>query len=221
MKQTRWLNLLLSFLSCVFLVGLSAQNKGDAKSQAILNKVTSLYQSYSTIKSSFLITTTSRNGKPLVENGTIWIKAKKFKLDYASQEIFCNGMYTWTYSKEDMEVTKEDVKIRNNSISPAEIFSLYKKDFKSKYDGPIVRNNKNYDVILLAPFKKVNYAYVKLEIDKSSKKIQRVIQHFKNGTEIVIEIQNFIPNVAIEDTFFSWNQSVHKDVALIDLTKKK
>ncbi|MDA1182134.1 MAG: outer-membrane lipoprotein carrier protein LolA, partial [Bacteroidetes bacterium] len=116
---------------------------------------------------------------------------------------------------------KEDVKIRKNSISPAEIFSLYKKDFKSKYDGPIVRNNKNYDVILLTPSKKVNYTYVKLEIDKTSKKIQRVIQYFKNGTKIAIEIANFIPNPPLEDAFFSWNQSVHKDVVLVDLTKKK
>ncbi|MSP57337.1 MAG: outer membrane lipoprotein carrier protein LolA [Flavobacteriaceae bacterium] len=221
MKQTRLFDWLFLILSCVFSVGLFGQGKGDAKSQAILTKVTSLYKSYATIKASFSITTTSSNGKSLVENGTIWLKSKKFKLDYASQEIFCNGVYTWTYSKEDMELTKEDVKIRKNSISPAEIFSLYKKDFKSKYDGPIVRNNKNYDVILLTPSKKVNYAYVKLEIDKTSKKIQRVIQYFKNGTEIAIEIVNFIPNPPLEDAFFSWNQSVHKDVVLVDLTKKK
>lgn len=197
----------------------SAQN--DPKAEAILKKVAKVYQSYSTINSSFAITTTPVSGKPTVETGTIWLKGKKFKLNYANQEIYCDGLFTWTYNQDDLEVIKENFKLRDNAITPNEIFTIYNRDFKSKFEGPIVRNGKNYDVILLSPKKKVNFAYVKLEVDKASNKIQRVVQHFKNGTEVAIEIKSLTPNTTIADNFFTWNQAAHSDAVLVDLTKKK
>jgi outer membrane lipoprotein-sorting protein len=74
---------------------------------------------------------------------------------------------------------------------------------------------------MLSPKKKANFAYIKLEVDKSTNKIQRVIQHFKNGTEVAIEIKSLTPNTALADNFFTWNQAAHTDAILVDLTKKK
>ena len=197
----------------------SAQN--DPKADAILKKVAKVYQSYSTINATFAITTTPVTGKPTVETGTIWLKGKKFKLNYANQEIFCDGIFTWTYNKDDLEVIKENFKLRDNAITPNEIFTIYNRDFKSKFEGPTVRNGKSYDVIMLSPKKKVNFAYVKLEVDKTTNKIQRVVQHFKNGTEVAIEIKSLTPNTALADNFFTWNQAAHPDAILVDLIKKK
>ncbi len=212
---------ILLFCGLAISIGLQAQN--DPKSDAILKKVAKVYQSYSTINATFSITTSAAGGqsKPTVETGTIWLKGKKFKLNYAAQEIFCDGLFTWTYNRDDAEVIKENFKLRDNSITPNEIFTIYNRDFKSKYEGPTVRNGKNYDVLMLTPKKKVNYAYVKLEIDKTTSKIQRVIQHFKNGAEVIIEIKTLTPNTALTDNFFIWNQAAHTDVVLVDLTKKR
>jgi len=162
------------FLGLVFMLGqsltLKAQN--DPKAEAIIKKVAAVYQSYTTIKATFTLTTTPVSGRASVEKGSVWLKGKKFRLDYASQEIYCNSVFTWTYSKDDAEVTKENFKLRDNSITPNEIFTIYNKGFKSKYEGPIVRNGKNYDVIQLVPKSAANYSYVKLEIDKATNKIQ-------------------------------------------------
>ena len=176
--------LVLFCMGVLSMVGLKAQQQNDPKAEAILKKVAAVYQSYSTIKASFTLTTTPVSGRASVEKGSVWLKGKKFRLDYASQEIYCNSLFTWTYSKDDAEVTKENFKLRDNSITPNEIFTIYNKGFKSKYEGPIVRNGKNYDVIQLVPKNASNYSYVKLEIDKLTNKIQRVIQHYKNGTEV-------------------------------------
>jgi outer membrane lipoprotein-sorting protein len=183
--------------------------------------VAAVYQSYSTIKASFTLTTTPASGRASVEKGSVWLKGKKFRLDYASQEIYCNSLFTWTYSKDDAEVTKENFKLRDNSITPNEIFTIYNKGFKSKYEGPIVRNGKNYDVIQLVPKNAANYSYVKLEIDKLTNKIQRVIQHYKNGTEVAIEVTSMTPNTALAETFFEWSAAAHPDVTMVDLTKKR
>ena len=68
--------------------------------------------------------------------------------------------------------------------------------------------------------KKVNYSYIKLEIDKSTSKIQRMTQHYKNGTEIIYSIGQFTPNTTLADNFFDWNAASHPGVSEVDLTKK-
>lgn len=205
-------------ISMMIVFQISAQN--DPKATQILNKVSKLYKSYSTIKSTFTVTTTSAQGKSTpASSGTVWIKGNKYRLDYAGQEIYCDGKFIWTYNKDDKEVTKEVFKVKDNSITPNEIFTIYNRDFKSLFEGPIVKDGKTFDVVKLVPKKKVNYSYLKLEIDRNTSKIQRMVQHFKNGTEISYAIGTFTPNVGIEDSFFQWNASSHPGVTLVDLTK--
>ncbi|MFM7765379.1 MAG: LolA family protein [Sphingomonadales bacterium] len=199
---------------------LTAQAQNDAKATAILNKVSKLYKSYTGIKSTFTITTSTAQGKSTNSNGTVWIKGTKYKLDYAGQEIFCNGKFIWTYNSEDNEVTKENYKVKDNAITPNEIFTIYNRDFKNAYEGPTVRDGKNYEVIKMVSKKKVNYSYIKLEIDKSTNKIQRMTQHYKNGTEIIYSIGQFTANTTLADNFFDWNAASHPGVSEVDLTKK-
>lgn len=194
--------------------------QSDAKATAILNKVSKVYKSYSTIKSGFTITTTTPQGKSTSSSGTVWIKGSKYKLDYAGQEIYCNGKFVWTYNRTDEEVTKENYKVKDNTISPNDIFTIYNKDFKNAYEGPTVKNGKTYEVIKMVPKKKVNYSYIKLEIDKSTNKISSLIQYFKNGTTVTITINSLTPNTALADNFFEWDSASHPGVLLVDLTKK-
>jgi outer membrane lipoprotein-sorting protein len=196
------------------------KGQSDPKSEEILKKVAAIYKGYKTINASFTLTTTSLNKKPVVSKGNVWIKGNKFKLDYASQEIYCNGTTIWTYNPEDAEVTLEDYKKRDNSITPNEIFTVYSKGYKSKYEGPIVTDgNKVRDVIRLVPKKKANYSYLKLEIDNSNYKICKVIQHYKNGTEVSIEMVKLTPNTPLKDEFFQWSEVGHEGVEVVDLTK--
>lgn len=199
------------------ITGLS-QAQSDAKATEILNKVSKLYKSYATIKSTFTVTTTAA-GKSTSSSGTVYIKSNKYKLDYAGQEIFCNAKYVWTYNKTDEEVTKEVFKEKTNAITPSDIFTIYNKDFKSAYEGPTVKSGKTYEVIKLVPKKKVNYSYLKLEIDKSTNKIGTLIQHFKNGTEVTMAVNSMTPNTAMADNFFEWDAKSHPGVTEIDLTK--
>jgi outer membrane lipoprotein-sorting protein len=76
-------------------------------------------------------------------------------------------------------------------------------------------------VIRLVPKKKANYAYLKLEIDNSNYKINKVIQHYKNGTEVSIELNKLTPNSALKDDFFQWVEAGHDGVTVVDLTKSK
>jgi len=205
-------------ISAISVFALFAQS--DAKATEILKKVSKVYQSYTTVTATFLITTTNASGKSTSSSGTVWIKGAKYKLDYSGQEVYCNGKFVWTYNKTDEEVTKEIYKAKDASISPNEIFTIYNKDFKNAYEGPIVKNGKTYEVIKMVPKRKTNYSYIKLEIDKSTNKIQNLIQHYKNGSEVTMTVKTLTPNKALADTYFEWDAKSHPGVAEVDLTKK-
>lgn len=210
----------------LFFFGLTigiATAQGDAKSKAIIQKAAKLYKSYATISCDFTITTKTAKAKPAVSVGKLWIKGTNFKLEYANQQIFCNGATIWAYSPSDEEVTIEDYKQKTNNIAPNEIFNLYSKGFKSNYEGPVPADNGKsmHDLILLIPKKKAKYAYIKVEIEQGSYKLKKVIQHFKNGTEVTIDVTKVVPNNKLEDSFFVWNQAAHAGVTPVDLRNKK
>lgn len=209
----------ITFALCTVLFSLNVQAQSDAKATAILNKVSKLYKSYTTIKAGFTVTTKSAAGKSTSSSGNVWLKGNKYKLDYAGQEIFCNAKFVWTYNKTDEEVTKELFKVKDGSITPNDIFTIYNKDFKNAYEGPTVKNGKTYEVIKMVPKKKANYSYIKLEVDKTTNKIASLIQYFKNGTEITMSIDSMTPNTAMADSFFEWNAKDHPGVTEVDLTK--
>ena len=77
----------------LFLVSPAVFGQNDPKAEAIIKKVAAVYQSYTTIKAAFTLTTTPVSGRASVEKGSVWLKGKKFRLDYASQEIYCNSVY--------------------------------------------------------------------------------------------------------------------------------
>lgn len=217
MKITRVL--ILSLLVCSAFTTVLAQS--DAKATEILNKVSKIYKSYTTIKAGFTLTTKSVGGKSTSSKGTVYIKGTKFKLEYGGQTMFCNGVYIWTWDNdENGEVTKEKFKIKDNTIQPNEIFTIYNKEFKNQYIGPTVRAGKTYEVIKMVPKKAAQYSYVQLEIDKSTNKISRAVQYFKNGTTITIEITSMTPNTAMAETLFEWDAKAHPKVTLVDLTKR-
>jgi outer membrane lipoprotein-sorting protein len=62
---------------------------------------------------------------------------------------------------------------------------------------------------------------VRIEVDKANNKVQRLIQHNKNGTEVIIEVdlKTFATNQALADSYFEWNAAAHEDVEVIDLTR--
>lgn len=217
MKSIRVKSIVLATAALLFSGAVSAQS--DAKATAILNKVSKLYKSYSTIKASFTVTTKSAAGKSTSSSGTVWLKGNKYKLDYAGQEIYCNAKFVWTYNKTDKEVTKEVYKVKDGSITPNDIFTIYNKDFKNAYEGPTVKNGKTYEVIKMVPKKRANYSYIKLEIDKTTNKITSLIQYFKNGTEVTMTVDSMTTNTTMADTFFEWVTKDHPGVDEIDLTK--
>lgn len=196
----------------------SVFSQSDARARKILKESGRMYKKYKTLSADFTLTTKSGNNKGFTNKGKLYIKRNKkenmFHLDYADQTIQCDGKHIWTYNPLDKEVTIERYKKKTNDMSPEDIFNIYNKGFKASYNG--FKNSVHHITLVPKRPKKYKFSYIKVEFEKN-KKLQRVVQHYKNGTDIVINIVQQIPNKSLSKGLFVWDSAKNENVNLVDL----
>jgi outer membrane lipoprotein carrier protein len=194
----------------------------DLKAKGILDGVSKKTESYSTIKAEFNIMTSGPDGKAK-DNiaGTMLHKGNKYKLDIKGQTIFCDGKVQTTYIKEDntAQINNAPDPTKSDNINPANIFTIYKKDFKYKFDKEEVQNGVTVQIINLYPLVpgKKPYHTVRLTIDKIKQQITSVKVMNKDGNTTTITVKSFIPNTDMPDATFVFNKLDYPGVSIEDL----
>ena len=153
----------------------------DAKAKAILDEVAKQTKTYTSIKTEFTNSTEKQvtNVESKVtetQSGTLELKGSKYKLGFKGQTIFCDSKTQWTYIKESNEVqvnNAPDPKATDN-INPVNIFTLYEKGYKYKYEKEDVVGGAKVDVINLYPLDPDKKAYhtIRLTIDNRREEIE-------------------------------------------------
>lgn len=210
-----------SALSLIILFSALTLIAQDQKADAILNNVSKTYKSYKSIKAKFVISLVNKQSNTkITQNGTLYLKGKKFRIDMDDQEIYCDGNKMWTYFREENEVQIAKFDPSEQDINPSEIFTIYQKGFSSKYMGEALDEGKKVELIELVPDDKSKpYFKVKVDVDKASHKITKMSVLNKNGITATYKITSFFGNVAISDGFFKFDESSKPGVVKIDLTK--
>ena len=198
----------------------------DAKAKAILDEVAKLTKTYTTIKAEFSNVTekqvTNKETKVVeTQTGSLELKGTKYKLVFKGQTIFCDGKTLWTYIKESNEVqinNAPDPKATDNP-TPVNIFTLYEKGYKYKYEKEDVVGGVKADLVNLYPLDpdKKSYHTILLTIDKSKKQIIAVKIMNKNGTSNTMTVKNFVTNADMPDAQFIFNKADYKGVEEVDL----
>ncbi len=193
----------------------NAMAQGDKKSTAILDAMSSKYQKLNSFKAQF--TYTADGGKPL--KGDVTVKGSKYKLKVAGQEIYNDGKLMATYIKETNEVNLQDFDpAEAGELDPTKIYSAYKKGYKYAYLQEKKVGNRAVDVIeLTSTSKNSQVAKVQLWIDKIDKTIKTWKIFQKNGNSVDYKVDQFQPNVAVTDNFFTFNTKQYPGVEVIDL----
>lgn len=194
----------------------------DAKAKEILDEVSKKTKSYTSIKAEFTITSAGPDGKTKDNtSGTMQHKGNKYKLEIKGQTIYCDGKTQWTYIKDDNEVQINDAPDPNKSdnINPANIFTIYEKGFKYKFDKEEMQNGVTVEIVNLYPLDpgKKPYHTVKLTIDKVKKQIIAVKIFNKDGNTTTINVKSFIPNMDMPDATFIFNKKDFPGVTETDL----
>lgn len=207
-------------VSCVMLFTLSAAaQQKDLKAQQILQGVSSRYKELKTIQADFTVDVES-TGKTATEQygGTIYLKGNKYKLKLSDQEIISDHINIWTYLKKANEVQIQEYDADDNSISPADLFTLYEKDFLYAYLEEKNINGKTLQVIELTPNDKTRpYFKVRLSVDKVARVIHSAVVFDKNGNRYTYTVTRFLPNPEIAESFFTFDPAKYPGIEVIDL----
>lgn len=221
-------------LAALMVVPAFAQDTHDPEAKKILEKISSTTQGYNSLRASFVWTLENKTEKTKdSKNGSMFIKGNKYKLILQGTEIFSDGETTWTYSKDANEITVNSVEENDESIvsNPTKIFNFYEKGFKyalkgeaevnakAKIDGKVTTAKKKCHVIDLYPEnpKGKDFHTVQLLVDKTNNQIVCIDIKFKNGSDQLIEILDYKPNVTMPDNLFIYEESKYPGAEVNDM----
>lgn len=180
-------------------LGLSAQQPKepvDTKAKAILDELSAKTKACNAIKSEFLIENFGTDKKLKESNtGKLTSKGQKYIVEFKGQKIVCDSKTQWTIIEESKEVQVNNAPDGKSAdqINPTNIFTIYEKNFKYKYEKDEMLNGVSVQVVNLYPLDPGKKAYhtIKLYIDKTKKQVAMLKILNKDATSTSITVKSF------------------------------
>ncbi len=193
----------------------------DPKAKTILDDVSKTTKAYKTITAEYTLTSVNKDKKQTdKQSGKIQLKGTKFKLEIPGNTIVCDGKTVWTHNKDAQEVTIKNFEPNHeDGIDITNIFTLYEKGFKYKYDKEEKVNGVNLSVINLVPSvkpEKKKYHTIKLYIDKNKKQVKQIKMLMKDSGTQTYELKSITPNTDIPDANFIFDTKNFKPDQIVD-----
>jgi outer membrane lipoprotein-sorting protein len=208
---TKKLSLIALFSAAVLSV--NAQN--DPKAKTILDELSAKTKAYTSIKTEFTMEVVKKDKTKDTQTGKLATKGSKYKLEISGHEIYCDGKTVTEFIKDANEAQIKDMDASGDEVNPTNIFTLYEKGFKCKFDG----EEGNTQTISLYPENpdKKKFHTVKLFIDKTKKQITGVRMLMKDQSTQTYTVKSFTPNAPLTDADFTFDKKAHPGVSIEDL----
>ncbi|MBN2519095.1 MAG: outer membrane lipoprotein carrier protein LolA [Bacteroidales bacterium] len=217
------INTLKIFNIIIFLsLSLNLFCQTDERADNILNQFSEKTKKFNTIIAKFTFRQfTHDEGEVDNFDGEIYIKDNQYKLTFPGNEIYSNGKTLWQYMIDLNEVTitnkeKDDDSFLNN---PKKIFSIYKEEFKYKFNREFSENGEQFYEIDLFP-KKIDestYSRLRLIINKNNLQLISIEYFGKDANRFLIEIDNFLTNESLEENFFKFIPENYPGIEISDM----
>ena len=208
-----------SLLALAATLALPAAAQQDPKAGKILDAVSAKYTALKSFQAGFTQTLENPAAK-LKQNlsGEATVSGQKYHLKANGQEVINDGKTTWTYLKNENEVNVSDADPTNQDMSPAQMYTMYKKGYKYTYVKSLKDGGVTSDLIELSPEDRKNDVFkVQIIVGTADKAIHSVKTFKKNGTRTTFTLKNFKPNVPVTATTFAFDKNAHKGVKVVDL----
>lgn len=207
------------FFAALLLVAGTAQAQYDPKALEILEAMSKKYKAITAFEAN-LTSGLSNESEGVSEEfkGKITVKGDKFRLVLDDQEVINNGTTVWTYLPSAKEVNIDNFDPSSDEVNPTKIFDMYKKGFKYLYLADKTEAGVLCEEVDLVPEKKdAQYFKIKMMISKKDKSIQSWTMFDRSGNRYKYTITKFVPNVKVDDSFFTFDVKKYPGVEVIDL----
>lgn len=207
------------FALILLFVGKVAYSQYDPKALEILEAMSKKYKSIPSFEANLTSALTNESEGVKDEfKGKITVKGDKFRLALEDQEIINNGTTVWTYLPSAKEVNIDNVDKNSDEVNPSKFYEMYKKGFKYVYLADKTEGGVLCEEVDLVPEKKdAQYFKVKMMIVKKDKSIQSWTMFDRSGNRYKYTITKFVPNVKVDDSFFTFDAKKYPGVEVIDL----
>ncbi|MCO5271673.1 MAG: outer membrane lipoprotein carrier protein LolA [Cyclobacteriaceae bacterium] len=191
----------------------------DPKALEILEAMSAKYKSLNSFEANLTSSLTNEtDGINEQFKGKITVKGNKFKLVIDDQEIINDGTTVWTYLPSASEVNIDNVDPDSDEMNPSKFYIIYKKGYKYLYLEDQTEGGVLCEVVDLVPEKKdAQYFKIRMNIGKKDKSIQSWTMFDKSGNRYKYTISKFVPNVKVDDSFFTFDPKKYPGVEIIDL----
>lgn len=212
------MKILLTLLSIVAVSTFSI-GQADAKSQGILDKLSTKMKSHKSFYLEFsqnIKNTTAEINSS--ETGKGWVKDSKYYASLGNNTIISNGLKTWTIVKEEKSVYQSDADDDDEeSFNPRKLMTIWETGFNNKYVKETTMNGEAVHVINLHPknAKSAEYHTIILYISKAKNDIKKVIMKTKDATVMTFTMTTYKANPEISDSKFVFNSSKYPGYTVI------
>jgi len=209
----------LLFAILLTFAGTISYSQYDPKALEILEAMSKKYKSINAFEAN-LTSGMTNDSEGIKEEfkGKITVKGDMFRLLLDDQEIINNGTTVWTYLPSAKEVNIDNFDPGSDEVNPTKIFDMYKKGFKYLYLADKTEGGVVCEEVDLVPEKKdAQYFKIKMMIVKKDKSIQSWTMFDKSGNRYKYTITKFVPNVKVDDDFFTFDPKKYPGIEIIDL----
>lgn len=194
-------------------LGFSAIAQFDPSAQKYLDDLAQTVQNAPGLSISFDAKISSLEEPNEVNNGKgkLLLKQNYHKLEIGDQETYGDGINQWIFFPDEKEVTIQP--IEEDEITPASIFTIYKKGYRFRLLG----ENDNKVIVELSPEDQASsYVRITLYIDIAAQQLDAFAAQGKNGMVTSVNITAW-ETKALVDNSVIFNVEEYPGIDIIDL----
>jgi outer membrane lipoprotein-sorting protein len=194
--------------------------KSDPEAKKVLDAVSAKFKTYTSVQAGFSYKVEDSKGKVQSnKTGNITMKGSKYKVNFGTTEIFCDGKTVWSYDKSSNEVTIDNLDASSGKLTPQKLFTnFYDKDFLYLLNGEKKVGAKTIQEIEMTPTDKSKaFHKVYLQVDKAAKTIYSTKVLENSGNKFTYTVTTMKTNAAVADALFVFDKKKYPGVEEVDL----
>jgi outer membrane lipoprotein-sorting protein len=191
--------------------------QNDQEAIRILDKFSENAQKAPSVSIKFdLITKNLTENKIDTLKGSVILNKDKYKLTLPDNIVWFNGETSWSYLPAEQEVTITKANRKDNTFQsrPSMIFTMYKKDYKSRL---IEEKPDSYIIDLYPEDLKSDLMRVRLSIGKSLLNLISLEYKRKDGVESILHVLEYDLKLKPSTDTFIFQTDKYKGAEIIDM----